>query len=102
MPSGAPSFPRAASLRVRSAHMPVPFRPQSRGDELHATRRRLATAPVSTLGTSTDTSLTDMAEPIKPETMPLGTQTPNLWMTSQPTIPKEKRPAWRSSVDGLT
>jgi hypothetical protein len=81
--------------------MPNPLRLQSRGDELHGTRRRLATAPVSTLGTSTDLSLTDMAKPIKPETMPLGTQTPYLWMTSQPTIPKEKRPAWRL-VDGLT
>ena len=80
--------------------MPNPLRLHSRGDELHGTRR-LATAPVSTLGTSTDISLTDMAEPIKPETMPLGTQTPNLCMTSQRRIPKEKRPAWRS-VDGLT
>jgi hypothetical protein len=28
--SGAPSLPRMAGLRVRSAHMPNPFRPQSR------------------------------------------------------------------------
>ena len=71
--------------------MPNPFRSQSWGDGLHATRRRLAAAPVATLGTSTDFSLTEMAKPIKPETMPLGTHTPNLWMTSQLTIPKEKK-----------
>jgi hypothetical protein len=33
------------ALRVRSAHMPNPFRPQSRGEGLHATRSRLAAAP---------------------------------------------------------
>jgi hypothetical protein len=71
------------------------------GDELQATRRRLAATPISTLGTSTDLSLTEMATPIKPETMPRGTHTPYLWMTSHLTIHKEK-PAWRSSVDGLT
>lgn len=48
--------------------MSKPFRPQSRGDELHATPRRLAATPISTLGTSTDLSLTEMATPIKPET----------------------------------
>jgi hypothetical protein len=32
-----------------------------------------------------------MVKPIKPETMPLGTHTPNLWMTSHPTIHKEKK-----------
>jgi hypothetical protein len=45
------------------------------GDELHATRRRLAATPISTLGISTDLSLTEMAMPIKPETMPRGTHT---------------------------
>ena len=51
-----------------ASHVSKPFRPQSRGDELHATPRRLAATPISTLGTSTDLSLTEMATPIKPET----------------------------------
>jgi hypothetical protein len=38
--------------------------------------------------TFTDVSLKDMAKPIKPETMPLGTQVTNLWMTSRPRIHK--------------
>lgn len=38
----------------------------------------------------TDLSLTEMAKPIKPETMPRGTHTPYLWMTSHPAIQKEK------------
>ena len=63
LPSGALGFPRVAELRVRSAHIPNPFRPQSWGDGLHATRRRLAAAPVSTLGISTDLSRTEMAKP---------------------------------------
>jgi hypothetical protein len=61
LPSGALSFPRMGGPRFRSAHMPNPFRRQSRCDGLHATRPGLAARPVSTLGTSTDLSITEMA-----------------------------------------
>ena len=46
------------------------------------------TASAAIFGTFTDVSLKDIAKPIKPETMPLGTHTTNLWMTSRPRIHK--------------